>query len=267
MSSMTWRNERIVIVKITWHCLCVMARIQRRQVRKKLREMRRETRASVRSAVQSATAAGLRQRGIHGVRRRRDPEAAREELLDAAERVFIEFQPDQVGLKDVAREAGVSHSLITHYFGTYAGMIEAALERRVRSLRAQIQERLRDAQNITTRPGELIEILFRALQDPIHLRLTRWLLASERPSAAHAFALRDQGLMLIARQVALALDPAPSPTLIDKVELALVTVVAAAYGYAIGKYALVGAIGREASGELDAAVQKTLVDMLQGYLR
>jgi AcrR family transcriptional regulator len=205
--------------------------------------------------------------GLRGGRRRRDPEAAKEEILDAAERVFVEFQPDQVGLKDVAREAGVSHALITHYFATYAGMIEAALERRVRALRARIQERLRDGESINARPGELIGMLFRALQDPIHLRLTRWLLASERPSAAHAFALRDQGLMMVARQVAMALDPAPSAKLIDKVELSLVTAVAAAYGYAIGKYALVGAIGREASVELDAQVENTLTEMLQSYLR
>src|SRR5260221_14507830 len=61
-------------------------------------------------------------------RRRRTPEVARQELLDAAERVFTEFHPDQVGLKQVAREAGVSHALITHYFGTYGGVIERGPE-------------------------------------------------------------------------------------------------------------------------------------------
>src|SRR5262249_27617645 len=68
-------------------------------------------------------------------RRRRTPERARQEILDAAERVFARSQPDQVGLKEVAREAGVSHALITHYFGTYAGLLEAALERRIRATR------------------------------------------------------------------------------------------------------------------------------------
>src|SRR6185503_1118148 len=68
-------------------------------------------------------------------RRRRDPATARQELLDAAERVFAQRQPDRVGLKEVAREAGVSHALITHYFGTYAGLLEATLERRNRATR------------------------------------------------------------------------------------------------------------------------------------
>src|SRR5215813_12722092 len=77
-------------------------------------------------------------------RRRRPPELARQEILDAAERVFAGFQPDQVGLKEVAREAGVSHALITHYFGTYAGLIDAALERRTRATRESILARLRE---------------------------------------------------------------------------------------------------------------------------
>ncbi len=208
----------------------------------------------------------LRRIRARAPRRRRAPEVARQEILDAAERVFVEFQPDQVGLKDVAHEAGVSHALITHYFGTYAGLIEAALERRMRALREGMLSRLREA-GALSRPGELIAILFRALEDPVHLRLTRWLLASERPSAAHAFALRDHGLQLVAHQVASALAPGPSRELIAKVELALVTAVAAAYGYAIGKYALVGALGRQASRELDAEIQRTLGEMLHAHLR
>jgi len=133
------------------------------------------------------------------VRRRRAPEEAKRELLDAAERVFVEFQPDQVGLKDVAREAGVSHALITHYFGTYAGLIEATLERRLLALREVMLARLRVA-GALSRPDELIALLFQALEDPVHLRLMRWLLASERPAAIHAFGLQAHGLQLVAHQ-------------------------------------------------------------------
>jgi TetR/AcrR family transcriptional regulator, repressor for neighboring sulfatase len=205
-------------------------------------------------------------RRLRAPRRRRAPELARQEIIEAAERVFVEFQPDQVGLKDVAAEAGVSHALITHYFGTYAGLIEATLERRSRVLRESIAERLRES-GALSRPGELLGHLFRALEDPVHLRLTRWLLASERPAAAHAFAFRDHGLQLIAHQVAAALDPQPTREMISKVELGLLTAVAAAYGYALGKYALVGALGRQASPELDAEVERTLAAMLEAHMR
>jgi AcrR family transcriptional regulator len=180
--------------------------------------------------------------------------------------VFIEFQPDQVGLKDVGREAGVSHALITHYFGTYAGLIEAALERRIGKLRETMLERI-SVPGALAKPSELLGILFDALADPVHLRLMRWLLASERPSATYAFGLQAQGLQLISRRVAAALDAAPTLAMIEKIELTLLTAVSAAYGYALAKYALVGGLGREASPQLDNEVKETLAAMIQAHLR
>ena len=198
-------------------------------------------------------------------RRRRPPEVARQEILDAAERVFVDFQPDQVGLKQVAREAGVSHALITHYFGTYAGLIEAALERRLRALRETTLSRLREA-GALGRPSELLRILFTALQDPVHLRLMRWLLASERPAAAHAFGLQERGLQLVAHQVAQALDAGANAALIQQIEVVLLTAVSAAYGYALGKHSLTGALGRQPSNELDEEVLHTLAAMVQAQV-
>lgn len=199
-------------------------------------------------------------------RRRRSPELARQEILDAAERVFAHFQPDQVGLKEVAREAGVSHALITHYFGTYAGLIEAALERRTRATREAALARLREPAALS-RPGELLELLFRALQDPVHLRLIRWMLASERPGASHAFALQERGLAVIAEQVARALRTEPDPALLRDVEITLLTAVSAAYGYALAKHMLAPALGREPSRELDDEVRQALAAMIRNQLR
>lgn len=199
-------------------------------------------------------------------RRRRTPEEAREELLGAAERVFARAQPDEVGLKDVAREAGVSHALITHYFGTYAGLIEATVERRIRALRAVILERLA-APGAIAQPLELLELLFAQLDDPLQQRLMKWLIASERPGAAHAFALRDRGLCTIAQSVAAALVPGATRETVAVIELALVTAVAAAYGWALAKPALAGAVGRPMTRALDADVRQTLAAMLVAHLR
>jgi AcrR family transcriptional regulator len=199
-------------------------------------------------------------------RRRRPPELARQEILDAAERVFAIHQPDQVGLKEVAQEAGVSHALITHYFGTYAGLLEAALERRIRATREAALARLREPEALS-RPGELLGLLFRVLADPVHLRLMRWLLASERPAASRSFALQDRGLAIIADQIARALSPEPSPALVDDVEIALLTAVSAAYGYALAKHVLAGALGREPSRELDDQVREALGAMVHTHLR
>ncbi len=187
-------------------------------------------------------------------------------LLDAAEHVFAASHPDDVGLKDIARQAGVSHALITHYFGTYVGLVEATLERRLGVLRERIRERLREA-GALARPDELLGLLFDALEDPVHVRLMKWLAAGERTSAIHAFALQHRGLALIARQVATAIRPEPTAAMIETLELALVTAVAAATGYAISKNGLAGAIGQEPNSALDAGVRRTLANMLQSYLR
>jgi len=202
---------------------------------------------------------------IRKVRRRRSPELARQELLDAAERLFRDLPPDQVGLKDIGREADVSHALITHYFGTYVGIVEAVFERRTRALRERVLERL--AQGGITDAEQLIDMLFSAFDDPVHLRLMKWFVASEGRNAAHALALRDRGLALVAAQVTHALDPNAPPELKEKVELALVTTVAAAFGYAATKLSLASSIGQSVGAELDRGVRKTLAAMLQGYLR
>jgi AcrR family transcriptional regulator len=180
--------------------------------------------------------------------------------------VFTEFQPDQVGLKEVAREAGVSHALITHYFGTYAGLLEATLERRLGAVRELVIARLREP-NALAAPNELLELLFRTLEDPVHLRLTRWLLTSERPAAAHAFGLQRRGLAIVAEQIARALVREPDRAQIKEVEVTLVTAVSAAYGYAMTKHALAGALGRQPSHELDEQVRQTLAAMVQAHMR
>src|SRR5439155_16004690 len=122
--------------------------------------------------------------------------------------------PAEVGLKEVAREAGVSHALITHYFGTYGGLVEATIERRIRGLRAQIIGKLREA-GALARPGELLGLLFDALRDPIHLKLVKWLVASDRAATVRAFALQDQGLQMIAYEVANAAVPLPTRPVIE----------------------------------------------------
>lgn len=49
---------------------------------------------------------------------RRPPEDRQADILSAAQRVFARSSYDQVGMADVAREAGVSRALVNHYFGS-----------------------------------------------------------------------------------------------------------------------------------------------------
>jgi AcrR family transcriptional regulator len=230
--------------------------------RRLVRALRREGRMA---AGEGRAAAGEGGREERAARRRRDPATARQELLDAAERVFAHHQPDRVGLKEVAREAGVSHALITHYFGTYAGLVEATLERRVRTLRERMMARLREA-GALSRPAELLGMLFDQLEDPVHLRLMKWMVANERPGV-HLLALQEHGVQLIARQVAQALLPEPPPAMLATLELTLATAVAAAFGWALSKYAISGAIGRPVTPALQDGMRTTLAGMVRTYLR
>lgn len=216
-------------------------------------------------------------------RRRRSPEVARQELLDAAERLFAKERPDDVGLKDVAREAGTSHALITHYFGTYAGLVESVLHRRLLRLRDSTTDRLLRDASVLGHPDELIAALFQTLGDPIHVRLMKWVLASGQQESVQVFALQQQGVQMIARQVASALMAEPThekalrqyepdaeklrAELVAEIELSLVTAVAAALGYALTKVALAASIGRQPAADLDKDIQKTLSAMLQAKMR
>jgi AcrR family transcriptional regulator len=202
-------------------------------------------------------------RVLKRIRRRRSPEVARAEILAAAQRVFADHQPQAVGLKDIAKAAGISHGLVTHYFGTYAGLIDAVLQQRVIELREATIARLRELGRDVD-PTELLAQLFRTLEDPVHVRLARWTLAQERPDSA--FLLRDQGMRMVVDQLIASHRPDASAAVRDAIEVGLLTAVSAAFGYALAKPALVAGLGRAPSPALDAAVLATLGGMLRAYL-
>lgn len=201
----------------------------------------------------------------HLARRRRTPEVARAELLDAAERVFAKAPPDKVGLKEVAEAAGTSHGLITHYFGTYDGLVAATLQRRTERLRERVFEALQ-VPGITSRPDALIDLLFATFEDPVHLRLMSYLVASERPDAAQAFAQQVKGITLVADRIAETVRPGATPAMRETAAMAVALAVAAAYGWAATRHSLAGALGRSASATLDRDARHALASMVQRYI-
>jgi TetR/AcrR family transcriptional regulator, repressor for neighboring sulfatase len=202
----------------------------------------------------------------HLRRRRRAPEVARTELLDAAERVFAKSPPDQVGLKEVAKAAGTSHGLITHYFGTYDGLVAAALIRRTTALRERVVVALADP-TMLTKPDALVDMLFDVYQDPVHMRLMNHLIAAENAETTHALSLQHRGIAQVAARIADALRPQGSTEAYrDHIALSLMLAVAAAFGYAATRPSLAGAIGKPLSPELDREVRRTLAQMVQRYI-
>jgi AcrR family transcriptional regulator len=109
------------------------------------------------------------------VRRRRQPEAARDNILAAAEALLIATGPQSLKLADVARAAGVSNATVLHHFGSIAEAQTALMERMVRQLVFEIltiaQRDGAAAQSAT----EEIAALFDAFESKGAARLAAWL--------------------------------------------------------------------------------------------
>jgi TetR/AcrR family transcriptional regulator len=60
-------------------------------------------------------------------RRRRDPEASRQRILEAGVSAFAERGPDAASVADIADRAGLNRRMVYHYFGDKEGLYEAAI--------------------------------------------------------------------------------------------------------------------------------------------
>jgi len=200
-------------------------------------------------------------------RARKSADASRHDILDAAERVFATAMPDAVGLKEVAAEAGVSHGLVTHYFGTYRALVDATLERRISTARNDALARL--VQASFGAPGEwpLLSVLIDFVQDPLTGRLLTWALLAGGAQAEAAFGVERRGLRLLvdamtARFRAAMGDAAPSR---ERVEVTVVLGIVMTLGLAIGGDIITKSLGHD--GPLDLArMAPEIHTMLRGYL-
>jgi AcrR family transcriptional regulator len=73
-------------------------------------------------------------------RRRRDAAAAREAILDAAEKQLVVTGPSGIRLQEVAKEAGVSHPTVLHHFGSREALVKAVCTRSVHAIHVGLVE-------------------------------------------------------------------------------------------------------------------------------
>ncbi|WP_454759712.1 TetR/AcrR family transcriptional regulator [Caulobacter segnis] len=103
---------------------------------------------------------------------RRTPEAARENILAAAEVLLVEHGPQAIKLADVAKAAGVVHANVIHHFGSIAGVETALMERMIRQLTDKVLAAL-------DRPDAVLGVGAQALFDAFEAkgaaRLAAWL--------------------------------------------------------------------------------------------
>lgn len=200
-------------------------------------------------------------------RRRRAPEQARQEILDAAERLVVAHGPDGVGLQAVAREAGVSHGLVTHYFGTYEALVARVLERANARLAEQVRAEFAAADPALD-TATLLERFFELMREPTLVRLRAWALLSGREAMAPA--LQGRALRMVAdalvERAARSAGGRPSPTR-AQVETALLVGLGASQWYGLEHEAFAELLGAPGTPrQADARFREALGAMLAWWV-
>jgi len=109
-------------------------------------------------------------------RRRLDAEAARQLILDAAEKRLIVVGPSGIRLQEVAADADVSHPTVLHHFGSREQLVKAVITRSIEQINATLVAALQGPHGDGDALAEsLIENVHRALERTGHGRVLLWL--------------------------------------------------------------------------------------------
>lgn len=115
-------------------------------------------------------------------RRRRDPEATRRAILDAAEEHFVSRGPDATSLAEIAQTAGVNKSLIHHHFGSKEALWEEVQGRHMHQYFEAQREMLQNAPSTSDLLRDSLVAFFRFLQsDPKSVRFISWSYCAAEP--------------------------------------------------------------------------------------
>ncbi len=188
---------------------------------------------------------------------RRDPRQARQHILDAAVRVISRHGPSACGLKDVAEEAGTSHALVTHYFGSYAALVEATLDEAVSRVQERLVARLMALPNPT--PARLVDLYLEIALEPWYGRLLSWAIFNDRDATSmYAKRILPQMKLMAAQTrevLGQRLQPPPSAELSEAM---LVSVWAMVVGYVAGNEFFWRSLGRKPGPRTHQALREAV---------
>lgn len=106
----------------------------------------------------------------------RDPEATRAALLESAETIFLEKGFGNTSLSEIARHAGITKSLIHHYFGSKEGLWREVKTRRFMHYAEQQMEMINEAQPTADLLKKSIALYFDFLRrNPQIVRVLAWM--------------------------------------------------------------------------------------------
>ncbi|MEM7479864.1 MAG: TetR family transcriptional regulator [Acidobacteriota bacterium] len=115
---------------------------------------------------------------------KRDPEATRAAILDAAEAVFVEKGFADTATSAIARQAGVTKSLIHHHFGSKEALWEEIKTRRFSRYAEEQHAMIERSSPSAELLRQSLEFYFRFLQDnPELVRLMLWRHLERDPTA------------------------------------------------------------------------------------
>jgi AcrR family transcriptional regulator len=106
---------------------------------------------------------------------RRSPEAARDNILAAAEAILIEAGPQNLKLAEVARAAGVANASVLHHFGSIDGLQTALMTRMIEQLVARVMAISEQTIDPGAMAGASTAALFDAFEERGVARLAAWL--------------------------------------------------------------------------------------------
>ncbi|MFM6932299.1 MAG: TetR/AcrR family transcriptional regulator [Novosphingobium sp.] len=167
--------------------------------------------------------------------RKRDADATRQRILEAAQQAFSETGYSHTGIREIARRAGTSSTLLLRYYGSKAGLFEAALEAAMpatatldwgrEDYAVQLADALLDPENVVRPPlmialasgdPEAAAIAARVTEARAILPLAEWLGGEDAHRRSVAIAMAATGFATYLRQLPLtSIDDAERSRLRD----------------------------------------------------
>jgi AcrR family transcriptional regulator len=173
--------------------------------------------------------------------------------------------PDRAGLKEVAAEAGVSHGLVTHYFGTFDQLVEAAFHAQADEFRDGLIEKIANHDS-DARP--VVQYVLDQLSDPEFGRFVGWAMLSGRFGKEDFFPRRQQGPKAVADAIEhmakTRYGKAPDR---DDLETLMVLIWCAGIGYSLARSDLWSWYGREHTKERDDRFRELLTKIVVDGLK
>lgn len=190
-------------------------------------------------------------------RRRRAPDEARREAVDAARALLLSGGPTAVTLSAVAADIGVTHANLIHHFGSAAGLQSALMGSMVADLGQALETAVTRLRTDDGAPMELINAVFDAFAEGGAGRLAAWIALSG--DLTHLDPVRDAVNSLVN---AIAEKMGDDGEARERIGSAVLFIALSAFGEA-----LIGPPLRAMLDQPDDAGRKVVASLLPSFIR